>query len=137
GYTKAAGRCLVSSATRNGMQLIAVVLNDGNWFNDCYTLLDYGFDNYKPTVIYTKGQFIRNVNVINGVEENIEALTDNEFIIPLSEYEKEKIKIFINLPDKIEAPISKGQELGSIKVYYNGQLFVSDKLVTTEEVRVK
>jgi len=37
----------VASATRNGTQLIAVVLNDGNWFNDAYGLLDYGFDRLK------------------------------------------------------------------------------------------
>ncbi len=44
GYTKASGRTLVASATRNGVQLIAVVLNDGNWFQDAYGLLDYGFE---------------------------------------------------------------------------------------------
>lgn len=43
GFTKASGRTLVASATRDGVQLIAVVLNDGNWFQDAYSLLDYGF----------------------------------------------------------------------------------------------
>ena len=43
GYTMAAGRTLVASSKRNGRELIAVVLNDGNWFNDAYSLMDYGF----------------------------------------------------------------------------------------------
>ena len=43
GYTQASGRTLVASAERDGKTLIAVVLNDGNWFNDAYSLLDYGF----------------------------------------------------------------------------------------------
>ena len=43
GYTMKAGRCLVSSATRGVRTLIAIVLNDRNWFEDCYSLLDYGF----------------------------------------------------------------------------------------------
>ncbi len=43
GYTKASGRTLVASAKRNGKELIAVVLNDSNWFNDAYALMDYGF----------------------------------------------------------------------------------------------
>lgn len=43
GYTKASGRTLVASATREEKQLIAVVLNDGNWFQDAYSMLDYGF----------------------------------------------------------------------------------------------
>ena len=43
GFTKASGRTLVASAERDGRQMIAVVLRDGNWFNDAYALMDYGF----------------------------------------------------------------------------------------------
>ena len=44
GFTKASGRTLVASAEKNGRQLIAVVLNDSNWFEDAYALMDYGFE---------------------------------------------------------------------------------------------
>ncbi|MBR5229488.1 MAG: D-alanyl-D-alanine carboxypeptidase [Firmicutes bacterium] len=44
GYTKKSGRTLAASAKRGDTELIAVVLNDGNWFNDAYSLLDYGFE---------------------------------------------------------------------------------------------
>ena len=43
GFTKKSGRTLVASAKKGEAELIAVVLNDGNWFNDAYALLDYGF----------------------------------------------------------------------------------------------
>ena len=43
GFTKQAGRTLVASARRQDTELICVVLNDGDWFNDAYRLLDYGF----------------------------------------------------------------------------------------------
>ena len=43
GYTKLSGRTLVASAKRKDTELIAVVLNDSNWFNDAYAMLDYGF----------------------------------------------------------------------------------------------
>lgn len=43
GFTKKSGRTLVASAERDGKELIAVVLKDGNWFNDAYALMDYGF----------------------------------------------------------------------------------------------
>lgn len=43
GYTKASGRTLVASAKRGEVELIAVVLNDSNWFNDAYAMMDYGF----------------------------------------------------------------------------------------------
>ena len=44
GFTKKSGRTLVASAEREGRELIAVVLRDGNWFNDAYSLMDYGFE---------------------------------------------------------------------------------------------
>ena len=44
GFTKRSGRTLVASARRGEVELIAVVLGDGNWFNDAYALLDYGFE---------------------------------------------------------------------------------------------
>ncbi|MBS5335013.1 MAG: D-alanyl-D-alanine carboxypeptidase family protein [Anaerovoracaceae bacterium] len=47
GYTKASGRTLVASAKRDGIELIAVVLNDSNWFEDAYAMLDYGFKKEK------------------------------------------------------------------------------------------
>ncbi|NCA92632.1 D-alanyl-D-alanine carboxypeptidase [bacterium] len=43
GYTKKSGRCLVASAERNGVLLISAVLNHGDMWNDCMSLLDYGF----------------------------------------------------------------------------------------------
>ena len=43
GFTKRSGRTLVASAKRGETELIAVVLNDGNWFNDAYAMIDYGF----------------------------------------------------------------------------------------------
>lgn len=50
GYTKSSGRTLAASAKRGDRELIAVVLNDSNWFNDAYAMLDYGFSQelYKP-----------------------------------------------------------------------------------------
>lgn len=44
GFTKMSGRTLVASAKRDGRELICVVLSDGNWFNDAYALMDYGFE---------------------------------------------------------------------------------------------
>ncbi len=51
GYTTAAGRCLVASAEREGTELIAVVLNDPDWFEDAYRLLDYGFEAFRRVTV--------------------------------------------------------------------------------------
>ncbi len=46
GYTKTSGRCLVASAKRNGMQVVSVVLNHGDMWNDAQNLMNYAFENY-------------------------------------------------------------------------------------------
>ena len=59
GYTKAAGRCLVASAEKDGTEIIAVLLNDNNWFNDSYQIFDWAFENYKCYSIVEKEQFVK------------------------------------------------------------------------------
>jgi D-alanyl-D-alanine carboxypeptidase (penicillin-binding protein 5/6) len=55
GYTKKALRCLVSSATRNGQQLVAVTINDGDDWRDHRNLLDFGFANYPLSEVIKSG----------------------------------------------------------------------------------
>ncbi|WP_416197942.1 MAG: serine-type D-Ala-D-Ala carboxypeptidase [Sporanaerobacter sp.] len=135
GYTKRSGRCLVSSATREGMQIIAIVLNDGDWFNDCYKMLDYGFENYSSHIIYDIGQFVSNVKVINGELDFLPVVVDDLCVLPLKENEKEKIKISTKLPDEIQAPIKIGDKIGKISVYLDGELLYTSNLISKYEVK--
>ncbi|EOD01085.1 D-alanyl-D-alanine carboxypeptidase family protein [Caldisalinibacter kiritimatiensis] len=137
GYTTAAGRCLVASATRNNMQLIAVVLNDYNWFNDCYGLFDYGFENYISYIVFDKGQLAKTVYVDNGQKEYLPLITADKFLIPLKESEKGKIKTVIKAPDKVEAPIIKGKSLGTVEVYLKGKLIHKENLLAKENIKEK
>lgn len=66
GYTKKAFRCLVSSATRNGQQLAAVTLNDGDDWNDHARMLDFGFENFPLVEIAKKEQPVQNTDVVTG-----------------------------------------------------------------------
>ena len=59
GFTKAAGRCLVASAEKDGTEIIAVLLNDNNWFNESYQIFDWAFENYKSYSVVEKGQFVK------------------------------------------------------------------------------
>ncbi|WNS44443.1 D-alanyl-D-alanine carboxypeptidase family protein [Paenibacillus sp. MMS20-IR301] len=68
GYTKKALRCLVSSATRGGQQLVAVTLNDGNDWNDHSALLDFGFNHYPLKTLVERGEGISGYNLVTGME---------------------------------------------------------------------
>ena len=134
GYTMKAGRCLVTSATRADTQLIAIVLNDRDWFKDCYKLMDYGFENFKNYVIYEEGQFIKNIAIQNGEKELLHAVAKESFYYPLKEDELDRVKININLPEYLEAPINKGEKLGDITVYLDGQIIHKGSIIAKEEV---
>ncbi len=137
GYTKNAGRCLVASATRNGMQLIAVVLNDGNWFNDCYKLFDYGFQKYKPIIVFDKNQYVKSIDINNGKKDKIDIVTNKELMLPLRNEDIKDIKILIELPNNIDAPVKINNKLGAIKVFIKGNLIANVDLVSIEDVEEK
>lgn len=134
GFTKAAGRCLVSTASRNGIQLISVVINDGNWFNECYSLMDYGFDNYSSFVIHSKDQFIKSVDVLDGEKEKVNLLTRKELIIPLKKEEREKIKIVTKIPSNLNAPIKEGESIGYLQVLLDGKLISTTELISQSKI---
>ncbi|MNP05614.1 D-alanyl-D-alanine carboxypeptidase DacB precursor [compost metagenome] len=116
GYTKVARRCLVSSATRNGQQLVAVTINDGDDWNDHAKLLNYGFENFPLTKLIGEGQRVQ-----NGL------VTRREFIYALSKGELEKIerRLVLKKSSRVEdfglrgrITISlDGKEIGSVPVY--------------------
>jgi len=128
GYTMKSGRCLVSSATKNNMRLIAVSLNAKNWFNDNYQLLDYGFENFTNHLIYDKNQFITSVDIKDG-KEQLKVVTKQDFIYPLNSTEKKQIKFKITLDENITTPIYKGDVVGNINTYLNGVLIKKDELI--------
>lgn len=135
GYTMRAGRCLVSSASRNNMQLIAVSLNARDWFNDNYKLLDFGFNNYKPYLIYDKGQFIKKINVTDGNKNFVDLITDESLFYPLVEVERQRVKISVEASDIIRAPIEKGSKIGCIYTYIDGQLVNKNYLVAKSSIK--
>lgn len=132
GYTLTSGRCLVSTSKRDGMNLIAVSLNAYDWFNDNYKLMDYGFENYQPYVIYDKNQLIQK-KVINNMNSVVYGLASNEFIYPLSNEERDHLKI--NLNDNYTKTIQKGDKIGTIETYLEGVLIKEEDVISKNKVK--
>lgn len=135
GYTMRSGRCLVSSATKNNMKLIAVSLNARDWFNDNYNLLDYGFKNYKPYLIYDKGQLMKSIEVTGGNKDLANLVSGELLFYPLKEDEKKDIKIIIDAPEQIKAPLEKDQKVGSINTFLNGILINKTDLKVKSSIK--
>jgi D-alanyl-D-alanine carboxypeptidase (penicillin-binding protein 5/6) len=123
GYTSAAGECLVASAERNGVNLIAVVLHagDGCRFTEAATLLDYGFAKVNMEKAFSKDELIKSVYVQGGKNYRITARPQKDIYYPVSGGDKGCYSVKYDMPNFIEAPVSAGQKVGALCILYNGK----------------
>ena len=110
GYTKAAGRILVSSATRDGRRLICVTINDGNDWQDHTTLLENGFSRYRVQQVIQKGQCLGYATVFSGNEETVPLLAAEDFSFPFDT--SEQPQVILSGPGFAYAPVIKGKTAG-------------------------
>ncbi|MCK8827103.1 D-alanyl-D-alanine carboxypeptidase [Natroniella acetigena] len=115
GYTSAAGKCLVASATKNGQQLISVVLKGGDVWNDSLTLLSYGFNNYSKVDIITKGELIKEIEFRNGKQLGLKAA--DEFRLAIDNESQINLKQVIDLNQDIRLPVEVGEKVGKLSIY--------------------
>ncbi len=134
GFTNKAGRCLVSSATRNGMQLVCVVLNCGPMWNDSAALLEYGFKNYTNEKIVDKNNIYQVVDVKNGKEKFVAVKPKEDFTLTLSGAEKENVKLLPKYNGVAQAPLNKGDDAGKLEIYLDNKLMGTIGLEYTESV---
>ena len=119
GFTKKAGRILVSSCTRDNRRLICVTINDGNDWQDHKTLIESGFADFSVCQIVNKGECLGLVNVISGVNGRVELIATEDFSYALSP--DEDPEIVLSKPDFAYAPVVQGQEAGYAYVCLNGK----------------
>ncbi len=134
GYTMKSGRCLVASATRDNMQLIAVTLDDYNWFDTAKKLLDEHFNLYKPYVLLRRGQKVTKIGVPNGKTKWVFLDAFDDCVIPLAENEEEKLLTVVDMPKTLHAPIEKGQHVGKMTTYLDGRILNTTYLVAGESI---
>lgn len=127
GFTKAAGRTLVSAAAREGMTLVCATLNDGNDWNDHMALLDYGFANFHMETAVPAGQVLASVLVQGGTAVSIPLAASEELCYPLTG--EESLKVVARVPLSIPAPVVPGQAVGEVCAYLEDQEVARVELV--------
>ncbi len=110
GFTKAAGRILVSSAVRQGRRLIAVTMNDPNDWQDHAQMLEQGFERYAIQNIVYKGQVLGSVAVAGGQSDTVQLLAADDFAYAVAE--DEVPQIVLQGPGFVYAPIAENQDAG-------------------------
>lgn len=133
GYTVKSGRCLVTSATKNGMQLISVVLNCPDMWNDARVMLDSAFATYSMIEIIDESP--RLIEVKKGSYKKVWAQSES-FSYPLSDEEYKRIEIIENLYH-LTAPVKCGEIAGTVEVYLDNQLLFSNNFYTIANIKRK
>ena len=110
GYTSKAGRCLVFSAEREGLELIGVVLNCYTWFDSAEKLLDYGFDAYRMETAFTEGQEVTPVTVLDGDSASVTAVAESDLAGAVRK--GGRVSVETEFPP-LQAPVRPGQVIGS------------------------
>ena len=127
GFTKEAGRCLVSAAERDGALLIAVTLNAPNDWEDHTALLDYGFTQVEPYPL-AGGDVRLTVPVVGSPVEVVSLRGSNggEVTLPLGQ--GAQVERVVHAPKFLYAPVEAGEQVGEICWYLEGQLLGSAPL---------
>lgn len=134
GYTMAAGKCLVFAAEREGMQLVGVVLNCPDMFPSAKRLLDYGFETYQQETLVAADERIARVRVTGGKKNALEVATKNDIIILVKDGDSTTVRTVVNLAGPVEAPVEKGDVLGTLEVWEDGRVLAETELVAAETV---
>ncbi|WP_139203344.1 D-alanyl-D-alanine carboxypeptidase family protein [Thermoflavimicrobium dichotomicum] len=137
GFTKQAGRTLVTSATKDGHQLVAVTLNDPNDWYDSIKLFEYGYEHYDLVSIVKREQLIWQKPDHKRGEKEFDLVAGEEFRYPLTAEEKKEKRVKIE--PLISYPLKMIQEenmpVGSARIYLDNQLIGAIPLVTKSPAR--
>ena len=118
GYTKAAGRILVSSAIRDGRRIVAVTINAPDDWNDHCKLLECGFSQFKHADLIKQGTLIGYTDVAGGTEEKVELLAAEDFSYALAD--NESVVLQYHGCGFVYAPVVSGQNAGIAYVVVDG-----------------
>ena len=135
GFTKKAGRILVSSCTRDNRRLICVTINDGNDWQDHKTLIENGFSDYSVSQIIHKDACLGTISVISGEIGNAELLATEDFFYALAS--NENVDIVLSKPNFVYAPVAQGQNAGYAYICLHGKTVGKVPLVYGQTVETE
>ncbi len=137
GHTEAAGYCLVTSAARDGMRLIAVVMgaaSEAARTEETQKLLTFGFRYYETHQLYSSNQTINNVPVWSGAQQAVDLGIAEEVFITIPRGRAAEMTATMSVAETIKAPLEQGQVMGTITVALDDDLLYQGNLIAMQAV---
>ena len=135
GYTKAAGRILVSSAMRSGRRLVAVTIAAPDDWLDHITMMETGFGSFHMKELVRPGDVLGSIEIAGGICDSVELIADEKFCYMLAE--NEKVAVYFHEPGFVYAPIVENQHAGYADIYLNDNRIGSIRLRYGQTVEKK
>lgn len=133
GYTRKAGRTLVSAAQRDGQTLICVTLSDPDDWADHAALLDHGFKNFPKHVLARAGKSCQTLPVSGSLVRTVAVEISHDVYYPLTA--EEQVRAVIDLPESVEAPVEAGTVAGSLSFWVGEEEIGRTYLLYSASVR--
>jgi D-alanyl-D-alanine carboxypeptidase (penicillin-binding protein 5/6) len=137
GHTAGAGYCLVASAQRGPRRLISVVLGTASEnvrAQESQKLLNFGFQFYDTVKLYSANQSLSKFRVWKGENNEVNAGFTQDFVLSLPKGKADKVEVTLESKQPVFAPLTRGQEIGTLKLAVDGQPFGEYPVVALEDV---
>lgn len=135
GYTREAGNCLVASATKEGRELVSVVLGEASAvfaYEDTVALLEHGFNDFTTENAVKRGQAYRTVAVPFWKEKELVLAAERDLQLVVNRAEDLQKEIVVS--EEIDLPIAEGARLGEIRIKKGGEVLGKVPLVAADRV---
>lgn len=132
GFTKKAGRCLVSCAERDGVRLVAVTLNAPSDWDDHMKMFEYGFSKVKAVKFDDSG-FKFAMPLVGSIRKQVELSGTTSESVTIKSEDLDKIERCVELENFAYAPIKTGQILGRVVYKLNGKIIAQNNLTSKTE----
>ncbi|MDR9432266.1 MAG: D-alanyl-D-alanine carboxypeptidase family protein [Spiribacter sp.] len=137
GYTEAAGYCLATSAVRDGMRLISVVMGTDSQdarVSQSQTLLNYGYRFFETHRLYAAGERIEQPRVWRGEVDQVDVGVQDDVHITIPVRTYEHLNAQLKIDELIEAPLSRGETLGTLTVTQQEKTLLERDVVALDDV---
>lgn len=138
GSTDAAKYCLAATATKNSMRLVAIVLGtpvSQTRFDEARAMLDYGFANYQRVSVANKGDLLgETLPVRGGAADTVELALGSGLSMLLKNGQQSGLRLELALPESVDAPVNKGDVVGTVNVLMDGQIIAKLNCVAAADV---
>ena len=137
GHTEEAGFCLVSSAKRNGMRLISVVMGARSQSAreiESQKLLSYGFRYFETHPLYSAGDALTATKIWAGASDSLSLGVERDIHLTIPRGKHKDIEAVMDLAEFIKAPVSAGNEYGELVIRLDGEELLREPLFALESI---